>query len=303
MSFLRYPHLEKLGNVEVESIEFGTAYVFPKLDGTNASMWLQDSGYGYLEARYGSRNRQLTLENDNAGFMAAMEGPQGDPYRNLLSSLPELRLYGEWLVPHTLKDYRDDAWRRFYVFDVFDNVKERFLSYEEYKPLLDRFGVDYIPCIKIIKNGTREMFLHEIGNARFMLKEDAKTAEGIVIKNYAWENKFKRQTWAKIIAGEFKDDFHKQWGPNEQENRPNEEILVDKIVTPQLVEKEYAKIVVEENGWSSKHIPRLLETVFRCVVVEELYSCWKDIKHGTINGKSLKAFTYQRVKQLKPELF
>lgn len=303
MSFVRYPHLEKLGNVEVEAIEFGTAHVFPKLDGTNASMWMERNDDGWVE-RFGSRNRQLTIDNDNAGFMNAMVGPQGEPYRDLLEHFPELRMFGEWLVPHTLKDYRDDAWRRFYIFDVYDDSKNRFLSYEEYKPLLDQFpGIDYIPCIKIIKNGTREMFLYEINNARFMLKEEAKTAEGIVIKNYAWENKFKRQTWAKIIAGEFKDDFHKQWGPAEQENRPNEEILVDRIVTPQLVEKEYAKIVVENDGWSSKSIPRLLETVFRCVVVEELYDCWKDIKHGTINGKSLRAFTYQRVKQLKPELF
>jgi hypothetical protein len=26
MSFLRYPHLERLGNIEVEAIELGTAY-------------------------------------------------------------------------------------------------------------------------------------------------------------------------------------------------------------------------------------------------------------------------------------
>jgi hypothetical protein len=106
-----------------------------------------------------------------------------------------------------------------------------------------------------------------------------------------------------MITGEFKDDFHKQWDPAERASNTNEEQIVAKAVTAQLVEKEYAKIVLAENGWSSKFIPRLLETVFHCVVTEELYSCWKEVKYGTINGQSLRAFTIQRVKEVKPELF
>lgn len=299
MSFIRYPSLSKLGNKEVESIEFGTTHVFPKLDGTNASMWLDLDTFGY-----GSRNRQLSHDDDNAGFMNELEfSEKGYPYKHFLRNNPDLILYGEWLVPHTLKEYRDDAWKRFYVFDVYDRVKEQFLHYDVYKPLMDKYGLDYIPCIKIIKNGTGEMFAHELDNARFMLKDTAKAGEGIVIKNYAWESRFGRQTWAKMIGGEFKDDFHKQWEPAEKASNTNEETIVAKAVTPQLVEKEYAKIVTAENGWSSKYIPRLLETVFHCVVTEELYSCWKLVKHGTINGQALRAFTIQRVKELKPELF
>ena len=303
MSFLRYPSLSKLGNKEVESIEFGTTHVFPKLDGTNASMWMKESGH--LEFAYGSRNRELSREADNAGFMHHMEETAySSDYKRFLVDNPNLILYGEWLVPHTLKDYRDDAWRRFYVFDVFDRVKEQFLHYDVYKPMLEQYpGIDYIPCIKIIKNGTGDMFAHELANARFMLKDTAKAGEGIVIKNYAWESNYGRQTWAKMITGEFKDDFHKQWDPSEKASNTNEETIVAKAVTPQLVEKEYAKIVTAEGGWSSKMIPRLLETVFHCVVTEELYSCWKLVKHGTINGQSLRAFTIQRVKQLKSELF
>ncbi len=35
--FIRYPHLEKLGNVEVESIELGVTHVFPKPSKIRAS--------------------------------------------------------------------------------------------------------------------------------------------------------------------------------------------------------------------------------------------------------------------------
>lgn len=63
MDFRKYQHIERFGTSEVEQIEIGTCYVFPKIDGTNSSVWLNDG-----ELCAGSRNRQLSLESDNAGF-------------------------------------------------------------------------------------------------------------------------------------------------------------------------------------------------------------------------------------------
>ena len=37
MEFKKYQHIERLGTLEVEGIELGTCYVFPKIDGTNGS--------------------------------------------------------------------------------------------------------------------------------------------------------------------------------------------------------------------------------------------------------------------------
>lgn len=62
--FVKYPHLERFGNSEVEGIEVGITHVFPKLDGTNASLWLEDN-----DICAGSRNRVLSKESDNAGFL------------------------------------------------------------------------------------------------------------------------------------------------------------------------------------------------------------------------------------------
>lgn len=63
--FNKYIHLERFDTSEVEGIEVGTTYVFPKLDGTNAQVWYSDV-HG-IQA--GSRNRELTLEADNLGFL------------------------------------------------------------------------------------------------------------------------------------------------------------------------------------------------------------------------------------------
>ena len=61
--FRKYQHLERFGTTEVEQIELGECFIFPKIDGTNASVWITN---GVLQA--GSRTRKLSLESDNAGF-------------------------------------------------------------------------------------------------------------------------------------------------------------------------------------------------------------------------------------------
>lgn len=59
--FVKYQSLERLGTTEVIGIEQGRCYVFPKIDGTNASVWVCDKG----EIHAGSRTRKLSLESDN----------------------------------------------------------------------------------------------------------------------------------------------------------------------------------------------------------------------------------------------
>lgn len=298
MTFLRYPHLERFGNTAVQDIEFGITHVFPKLDGTNASIWFDS------QLCTGSRNRELTnSDNDNHGFKEAINGSYGYPIRSFFTHFPNYILYGEWLVSHTIKNYREDAWRRFWIFDVYDRSTGKFLPYEVYQPLMEQYGLDYIPCIKKFKNGSYDNFLHEAqNNASFLLPDGCK-GEGIVIKNYDWTNKFQEVTWAKIVLNEFKDKFHAVMGANLQEVGSPAQVICDMACTPHLIEKEYAKIVNQENGWSNHFIPRLLHTVFYSVVTEELWDCLKKINYASVNFQELKALCIQKVKQTKPELF
>ena len=37
--FQQYMHIERYGNDEVQGIDIGELTIFPKLDGTNASVW------------------------------------------------------------------------------------------------------------------------------------------------------------------------------------------------------------------------------------------------------------------------
>lgn len=296
MAFIRYPHLERFGNVEVDDIQFGTCHIFPKIDGTNGSIWSHNG-----ELKFGSRNRILSVGNDNQGFMTSMIGDARLP--KFFDAYPRWRLYGEWLVPHTLKDYKDDAWKKFYIFDVFDDEIQQFVAYEEYKPALDRFELDYIPCFWKAKNVDEATLSHYARECRYLLKPEAVYGEGIVIKNYNWINKYGRQTWAKWVNADFKTEHVKQMGPVEHKFSSTEEKLVDLAITPALVEKEYSKIVVDNGGWSSKYIPRLLETVFYCLVAEELWSALKKLNFPTVSFRVLRSYCINKVKTLKPELF
>ena len=112
MSFIPYPHIERIGKEDAEGIVAGDCYIFPKLDGTNSSLWMED---GKLKG--GSRNRELSTEKDNAGFYSASLADE--KYIKFFEKYPQYVLYGEWLVPHTFKKYRENSWRKFYVFDVF----------------------------------------------------------------------------------------------------------------------------------------------------------------------------------------
>jgi len=293
--FKKYQHVERLHNLEVKRITDGLCYVFPKLDGTNASVWW-DKDFG-IQA--GSRKRTLELDADNAGFYAWVL--ESAAVRSFFIEHPTLRLYGEWLVPHSLKTYVDSAWRNFYVFDVMDE-NEKYLPYDKYKELLDKYGIDYIAPICIINNPSDDILYECINKNDYLIQDGKGVGEGIVIKNYNFVNRHGRTIWTKIVNAEFKVKHKKEMGYNELKEKSHiEKKVVDKYVNTTMVEKEYSKIAIE--GWENKMIARLLHTVYYTLIKEESWDFIKEYKNPTIDYKYLMRLTYAKVKELKPELF
>lgn len=302
--FKKYMHVERYGTDEVQGIELGTCYIFPKLDGTNGQLWWDnDAG---LQA--GSRNRHLGLgDKDNAGFYGW--ALQQERFVKFFKFNSDIRLYGEWLKPHSLRTYQDDAWGKFYVFDVerrtFGNEDEAtLLAYEDYKQCLESFGIDYIPAISVIRSATYDCLMKEMQENRYLIKEGQGVGEGIVIKNYKYQNRFGRTVWAKMITNAFKEQHVKTNGPVEKDGKEMvEQKIVSDHVGRHLVDKTYAKIVNECDGWSSKYIPRLLNTVYHDLVTEEIWDAVKTLKNPTVNFKTLNTLAIMKVKELRPELF
>jgi len=301
--YQKYQHVEKLGCSEVQEILCGTVYVFPKIDGTNAQVWADVDG----NMHYGSRRRELTLDNDNAGFMAWTS--EQEYITDFCKAHRGLHLFGEWLVPHSLKTYHEDAWHKFYVFDVvrFDvqpgsDENGRHLHYDGYKEVLDKYGIEYIVPQRILINPSVEDCMRETDANEWLVTEGK--GEGVVLKNYDFVNQFGRQVWAKIVTSDFKQKHHKEMGaPITKCTSLVEPEVVEALLTADIIDKVYANICCSEGGWSSKMIPRLLETVWHDFVIECSYEMVKKWKLPTINYKTLKAFTIQKIKALKPELF
>ena len=295
--FLKYQHLERFGTQSTEGILDGLVYVFPKIDGTNGSIWSND---GIVHC--GSRNRELELTADNAGFMR--ETVSDARYLKFFEANPDLRLYGEWLVPHSLKTYQDDAWRKFYVFDVTSGDTEEnvsYLKYEDYQRILEVFGIEYIPPINIIKNANEESLFKSLDKCgQYLVKNGEGIGEGIVIKNYEYKNRYGRQTWAKIITSEFKTVHHKEMGaPIVTGSKLVEEAIVHDYVTEAYIEKEKAKLITENNGvWENKLIPKLLGVVYYELIREEMWNTLKKHKEPKINFKPLQKMVNDKTKKV-----
>lgn len=297
MIFKPYMHVEKLGKDETEGLLNGRVYVFPKLDGTNGSVWLNDA----KEVCCGSRNRELKADGeDNYGFFKWVQQNR-DKFASLFEK-HNWRLYGEFLVPHTLKTYREDAWRNFYIFDV-ENANGRLLSWEEYKDIVLEAGLSLIPPMGFIENPSQDSSVFDkfLNENKYLIKQDGGLGEGIVLKNHEFRNKYGRTTWAKIVRNEFKEEFNKVQPPSEiKEKMLVERLIAEKYVTRGRIDKILAKI-----GTSSKGvlIARLLQTVYYEIVKDEMWDAVKSFNIDTISFNRLNKEVVRRIKIVAPEIF
>lgn len=286
MEYKKYMHVELYGNDLVKGIEKGRCYIFPKIDGGNATAFLD----AIKNLRIGGRNREYSYEDNQGGLYQKMLEIKG--IRDYLGKYPNRRLYGEFLTPHSIKYYRDDAWDKFYVFDVveFSDGKFKYLPYEEYFEELTSMGVDVIP-VYTITNDEDEFtdFLvnieEHIKNSNFLLDDTHQgMGEGFVIKNYDFTTKQYTTIWAKIIS---KDYTNKAYAKKDKASSITniESVIALECVTESLVEKEKAKITVNEGYWDNKFKARLFNTIYNCVVREELWDALKRHKNPTINFK------------------
>ena len=295
MDFAKYIHLERFGTDEVDGINVGECYIFPKIDGTNASAW-----WGGESILCGSRNRLLSLDADNAGFMAWAQ--QQPSLEALCRDNPTLRFYGEWLVPHSLTTYREDVWRQFYVFDVADPTGE-FLHYDVYSQLLAKYGVQFIPCTLKTRNPTYELLSEATQKNTYLLQEGKGAGEGVVVKQYGWKNRFGRTVWAKLITNTFREKHVEAMGGAVINLKLLEEEIADEFLTEHTVEKCVAKIRLEHGAFGARNIPQLLGMAYHDLVSEEIWQVVKKHKNPKIDFKTLNHCAIARVKSLKPELF
>lgn len=301
MEFKKYQHVCRLGTSDTDGILNGKCYIFPKIDGTNSQVYLDDTG----TLCAGSRNHKLSLEKDNQAFYKTiLDDKQIAAY---LHKHPNHRLFGEWLVPHSLKTYVDDAWKKFYIFDVcIDNGDDfKYLTYEEYAPLLDEFNLLYLKPLMIEEDPTQEQIAWCVNNNTYNIKENEGCGEGIVIKRYDYINKYGRIVWAKVLHDEFNNKRQSKGKKDTIVGKLEIEFnIVDNYVTSDFIEKEYAKIINDYPPIQRKKlIPILIERVWKTLIDEEMYNIIKKYKCPIVDFKGLKKLVIDKIKKVKIDLF
>jgi len=282
VNFMKYIHLERIGSSEVEGILDGKCHIFPKIDGANASAYLNN---GIVCC--GSRNHELG-EEGLQGFAEYIHGHEG--IKDYLTKYPNRRLYGEWLVPHTLRTYHETSWRKFYVFDVWEDGK--FLRHEEYFEELYPFKIYAIPHVAILDYPSITE-LEMCRDANVWLMQEGEIGEGIVIKNYDFMNRYGRITWAKMVIKQPKIEKT----PKER-NDELEANIVDEHLTDEIVLKVLAKIENQNGGWSTSLMPQLLGIVWYDFVQEEIWDIVKKHKMPTLNFKLLQKCVNTKIKRV-----
>lgn len=287
--FKKYPKIHRLGKEETEGILEGVCHVEEKIDGANASIWLDKRG----EITCGSRNKEL-VEGFN-GFVDWVKS--SEELNKIFAEKPNIRLYGEWLVRHTIS-YNEKAYKKFYLFDVTvgkdGEENEEFMSRKYVRKLAENYGLNTPEYLGEFLNPTTEELNALAGKS--VLGEKG---EGVVIKNMEFRDKFGNHNYAKIVTQEFKEDNGITFGGNNKHSETyNEMYIVNGYMTLARVEKIMHKIqpLIEER-LDMKHCPRIAQTAYHDMLTEEIWEIQDKVK-GPVDFLRLKKLASKKAIQI-----
>lgn len=282
MQFKKYPKVHRIGKEEVEGILDGHCFIQEKIDGANTSIWLED---GVVQC--GSRNRHL----QNTGFGGFVPYAQGHiGIADLLRANPDYRLYGEWLVRHTIA-YKETAYKEFYLFDI--EFGDKFFTTDEVHAEAIEYGIKTPELFGYIENPTEKQLKDFVGKS-----EIAERGEGIVIKNPLFINKFCECVYGKIVTEKFQEMNAITFGGNNKYSESYWEMYVtNKYITLGRVQKILNKIqpTIDEK-LDLKHIPRITNTVYNDMITEEIWDIQKKVP--VIDFKKLRRLVMLKSKQI-----
>jgi len=259
--FRSYPKIMALHKEEVEGILDTPVTVQEKIDGANVSIWLRDDG----SIAYGSRSRELG-EDDFNGFGTYVKEHE-QQLKSFFKVNPTVRLYGEWLVKHTIT-YPDEAYKKMYLYDIFDDETETYWNQETVAGMAAINGFEYPQIFFKDQIVTLEQLVEVVGKSFI-----ADRGEGVVIKNPTYKNKWGNHVYAKKVHEKFKESNAIVFGGNNKTSEVYWEMyVVNKYATLGRLNKIMQKIQPEvEHKLSYQDIPRVTATAYYDLLTEEIW--------------------------------
>lgn len=268
MQFRQYTKIHRLGNEENDGILVGKCYIQEKIDGANTSIYLRPDG----EVECTSRTR--VLDGGFNGFYDYVQSHKG--IQNALTENPGVRLYGEWLVRHSI-DYNELAYKEFYLFDLDtsdDEEKREWKTQDEVKEFGDKYGIKTADIFCVLENPTVEQIKEYVGKTSL-----GKEGEGVVIKNYDFVNKFGNRVYAKITTDNFKEKNAITFGGNNKHAETYWEIyVVNKYMTLARVQKIMHKMQPTiDKRLDMEHTSMIGGVAYNDMITEEIWEIQKKV--------------------------
>ena len=282
MEFRKYEKIFRLGKYETDGILKGNCVIQEKIDGANASIWKDSTGI-----QCGSRNRHLKLPEEFNGFVPYALCHKG--IASLLQMHPSYRLYGEWLVKHTIA-YNEEAYKQFYLFDVL-RPDGKWASPMEVQAMALEYGINHPKHLATLIDPTYEQLKEYVGQTSL-----GDRGEGIVIKNADFINTFGDRAHAKVVSESFKEDNGVAFNSNDKYADHYWELYIaNKYITMARVQKIINKLqpVINER-LDMKHIPRICESVYHDMITEDMYEIQK--KAVSVTFKALQRICFKKAK-------
>lgn len=297
-------HVLRLSRPECNGYLAGKVTVSVKMDGTNACLWYDEDDNAI---HYGSRKREITIFDDNAGFAAYCESGVDEGIENLKQicrNNPNIIIFGEWLAgiagrkfTGSIKLYQDGG---FYVFAVYDFNLERYLEHDEWIPMLENDYDKLMRPIAVLDNPTEDEVNALLDKTDFNLPTGT-LGEGIVLYNPTFRDNYGHWQVAKIVRSEYLAAKGTKTKKPQVDATDIEVDIAESYITDAEIAKEQNKILLElgEDAWvyDNKHIGRLVSTVWHEFITDSLPTVIKKYKNPTIDFARLNGLSNQRVRQ------
>ncbi len=285
MDFKKYNKIYRIGTEETEGILGGICHIQEKVDGANTQIWFQE---GFI--RVGTRSHQIT-EGFN-GFVDYVM--TNEPIKKLLADHPDYRLYGEWLVRHTIH-YNELSYKKFYLFDIM--VADKLLSPDEVIKIANEYGVPHPQLFAVLDSPKLEDIMVYVGKTNL-----GEQGEGVVIKNPTFINKFGVYQHAKIVTQAFKEDNGLVFGGNNKHSDTYWEMyIVNKYMTLERIQKIMNKLQPQiDKKLDLEHTPRIIHTAYHDMITEEIWEISKKVQ--AVDFKSLARLAQRKSAQIYKDL-
>lgn len=307
---IKYPKIKSLGHEDTDGILIGTVTIEEKIDGANASIWIEDG-----DVKCGSRTRILGEESFNGFVEYVKKNKQIGGY---LRKNPNLRLYGEWLVRHTIS-YNELAYKKFYLFDVMvipdelEAPKEhegtkrevqdlmsrevtrqcKWLDADQVRIAADAMGLATPSILGCVINPSPDEIKKYAGQS-----ELGEKGEGVVVKNKDFINKWGDRVCAKVVTQEFMEGNAIVFGGNNKHSETYAEMkMVNACMTVARIKKIMHKLQPQINEkLDMQHTARIIQAAYHDMFEEELWDFAK--KQSIINFKHLQNLSCKKAARI-----